>query len=132
MAKKKKRQDGISSENLLVLNTIVFSVAAILHFVRTILKIPVTIAGFELPLWFSWAVVLILAVLIWQNWIKTEKSLKVCAKIVAGILIADMIGVLGFWYYNIEAMGFTRGSYPIIAIIDAAVAAGLLWYAIKK
>ena len=132
MAKKKKCNKELKLENLLVLNIIIFSVVAIMHFLRLILGTKIYIGSFELPLWVSGLGVLVLAFLLWQNWIKTEKSKKTCAKILAGIFAVDLIGVLVAWHYNIEFFGFTGTTYAITALIDAAIVIGLLWYIKKK
>ncbi len=132
MAKKKKCCKELKLENLLVLNIVIFAVIAIMHFLRFILGTQIYIGNFELPVWLSGAAVLILVFLIWQNWIKTEKTKKTCAKILMGIFAVDLIGVLGFWYYDIVWFGISGMMYLYIAIFDALIVAGLFWYIKKK
>ncbi len=119
-------------ENMLVLNIVIFAVVGIMHFLRFILGTSVHIGNFELPVWLSGVAVLILLFLIWQNWIKTEKTKITCAKILMGIFAVDLIGVLGFWYYDIVWFGISGITYIYIAIVDVLIIAGLFWYIKKK
>ena len=126
--KKPMEKNKINLENLFVLNMILFSTVAILHFFRIILRTPVLVGSFELPMWISGLGLIVLAFLIWQNWIRTEQSIKTCAKILMGIFAIDLLGVLYIWYQNIEFFGFTGTTYAIAAVIDAAIVLGLFWY----
>lgn len=132
MAKKKKCCKELKLENLLVLNIVIFAIVGIMHFLRFVLGTSVYIGNFELPVWLSGVAVLVLIFLIWQNWIKTEKTKITCAKILMGLLAVDLIGVLGFWYYDIVWFGFSGITYLYLAIVDVLIIVGLFWYIKKK
>ncbi len=126
--KSKTKLKDIKLEHLLILNIVLFSVVAIMHFLRFVLGIPVYVGSFELPLWLSGAAVIVLVFMIWQNWVKTKKNKITCAKILLGIFTIDLIGVLYAWYYNIEFFGFAGTTYIYALILDVAIVSGLYWY----
>lgn len=118
----------LDKENVFTLNIILFSVVAILHFVRLILTPGITVGGYELPLWVSILGLIVLVFLIWQNWIHTKRTKVTCAKIVTGIIIVDLLGIMSFWVKGIEFLGFKGTEYAVFAATDIVIIALLIWY----
>ena len=123
---------GKKAESFLILNIIIFSVVAILHFSRFVLRTPVIIGEFALPVWLSAMAVVFLSFVIWLNWKETKRNGKTCAKILAGIFAADLAGVLLSWHYDIEFLGFTGADYIVPALFDIVIIIALLYYIKKK
>ena len=71
---KLKIKTKLNLENLLILNVVLFSVVAILHFFRVVTMVPIFIGEYELPVWLNVIAIIFLVFLIWQTWIKTNKS----------------------------------------------------------
>ncbi len=122
----------IGREDVFVLNMIIFSVVAVVHFFRLVLATEATVGGYAVPLWLSGLALIVLVFLLWQNWRFTDRDRVTCAKIVAGIFLVDLVGVLAFWAKGIEFIGFSGTDYLLIAVFDAAIIAVLTWYILKN
>ncbi len=121
----------LDRETLHVLNIVVFVAVFVVHAARLLMGLDVYVAGYEIPLWLNGGALIIAGLLIWQNWIKTSKNRYTVLKIAIGLLVADILGIIYFWYRGIEFLGISGNRYGVLLIIDLAIIA-ILGYFLKK
>ncbi|MFP4514562.1 MAG: hypothetical protein ACLFNO_00985 [Parcubacteria group bacterium] len=119
----------INKENIIVLNAVIFTVVAFMHFLRLVSSADIFISTYAMPLWFSGVLMILIAALAILNLNLIKEKTKVFwLKYILGLIFFDGLFALYFWVNKINYLGISFSSYSVIFLLDLILVLTLIFY----